>query len=93
MGEISFVEIGQVFPALEASSAISQAIRLGSFSCSRAKGGGITRGGGTFAARDQRTYSVCVKGVFTIVYSVIIKACDSELRAFTIGIQISPDFR
>jgi hypothetical protein len=52
MGEISFVEIGQISPALEASSATSQAILLGIFSCVMARGGGP--GISTVNAKVQR---------------------------------------
>jgi hypothetical protein len=76
IGEIILVDIGQDSLFLQASSATNHAIRFGIFSCNTAKGGGTDTGVST--AIDQSISSVCVKGVSNAVYSVIIKACDSE---------------
>ncbi len=75
IGEIMLVEIGQDSLFLQASSATNHAIRFGIFSCNTAKGGGTVCTG---VSTDQSISSVCVKGVSNAVYSVIIKACDSE---------------
>ena len=96
-GEMGSDKMGHDSSAFDASSAMSQAIRLGialsgtiDTGAGAGEGGGISRGGGWV---DQRISSVrlATSAGFARLYSTVLKGCGRDPFFSRTTIRVSPD--